>query len=543
MALWLKADLEMVDADWLIAFWHHPPYTKGTHDSDLETELIEMRELIMPILESGGVDLVLCGHSHIYERSMLIDGAYVTPTTSQGVILDDGDGNPTGDGAYRKSAALNPHEGTIAVVAGHGEGAGFAFGVNPVMRSVLTEVGSVILDIDGDVLTGKMINSEAAVRDEFQLVKRGQVNQEIVEFPWQPIGPQFVVERFGPGATQVEMYPVPAAPDAVVHFSADGSLPTLESPVFSGPVAVPDSGSVQAFSRWNGGERSGLIASSPKLSTAFPIHRYPSTAADDGYEDSEGTMFLDGETLSLGNDGVAGLRFTDVRIPRGVYLVRASVQFYKAATPERMAAVGTVQAELVADSPAFTAEGQNFSSRAKTTASVPWIIRTWSGPVARDLNTTTPDLCEILGEVIAQPGWNSGNALSLFFAHSGEGRTAGAFGSTKLRAATLSVNFIEPEGFGESLATQSPQIERLLNGRYLIRMRWPDSQIVEDLGLSFQIEASPDLASWTILQPIQQGLRSVGADGFGELFAELSPAPFAGKQNLFFRIRVFQNLP
>ena len=29
MAGWLKADLEKAKADWFIAFWHHPPYTKG----------------------------------------------------------------------------------------------------------------------------------------------------------------------------------------------------------------------------------------------------------------------------------------------------------------------------------------------------------------------------------------------------------------------------------------------------------------------------------------------------------------------------------
>ena len=55
MARWLKLDLERTKADWLVAFFHHPPYTKGTHDSDREKQLIEMRQHIMPILESGGV--------------------------------------------------------------------------------------------------------------------------------------------------------------------------------------------------------------------------------------------------------------------------------------------------------------------------------------------------------------------------------------------------------------------------------------------------------------------------------------------------------
>ena len=49
-----------------------------------EHQLVEMRENIMPILEARGVDMVFSGHSHIYERSMLIDGAYATPTTAEG---------------------------------------------------------------------------------------------------------------------------------------------------------------------------------------------------------------------------------------------------------------------------------------------------------------------------------------------------------------------------------------------------------------------------------------------------------------------------
>ena len=61
MAQWLKADLEKTKADWIISFFHHPPYTKGTHDSDnakSDRELIEMRENIMPILVVRGNDTV-----------------------------------------------------------------------------------------------------------------------------------------------------------------------------------------------------------------------------------------------------------------------------------------------------------------------------------------------------------------------------------------------------------------------------------------------------------------------------------------------------
>jgi hypothetical protein len=186
MARWLKADLEKANADWLIAFWHHPPYTKGSHDSDKERDLIEMRQHIMPIIEQGGVDLVLTGHSHTYERSMLMDGAYGANTVAENFILDDGDGDPSGDGPYRKSAGIHPHEGTVQVVTGNA-GAGLSrVGTMPVMRRILLEHGSVLIDVHGDTLVARMINREGEESDLFSVVKRGKVKPRRLALPWQP---------------------------------------------------------------------------------------------------------------------------------------------------------------------------------------------------------------------------------------------------------------------------------------------------------------------------------------------------------------------
>ena len=183
MAGWLKEDLSRTQADWLIAYWHHPPYTKGTHDSDKESKLIEMREIFMPILESHGVDLVLTGHSHIYERSMLMDGAYSTPTTADGVILDDGDGDPESDGAYRKLPGLEPNQGAVQVVAGHGGTGVGRKGTMPVMKRIIVENGSVLVSIKDNVLDGVMINYKGEERDHFQLRKEAGVVAKRVESP------------------------------------------------------------------------------------------------------------------------------------------------------------------------------------------------------------------------------------------------------------------------------------------------------------------------------------------------------------------------
>lgn len=187
MAQWLKADLEKTQAQWLVAFFHHPPYTKGSHDSDNERQLIEMRENIMPILESGGVDVVYTGHSHIYERTMLIDGAYHTPSINEGVVLDDGDGDPKGDGSYKKSAGLAPNNGTVQIVAGHG-GTGLRMKDKHVLMSkIIVLHGSVIMETEENRMNLKMIDVDGKMKDHCVIEKGGKVPRNIVTNPRDPV--------------------------------------------------------------------------------------------------------------------------------------------------------------------------------------------------------------------------------------------------------------------------------------------------------------------------------------------------------------------
>ena len=50
---WAREDALATDQDWVVAFWHHPPYTKGSHDSDSGSIESDMRENALPILEVG----------------------------------------------------------------------------------------------------------------------------------------------------------------------------------------------------------------------------------------------------------------------------------------------------------------------------------------------------------------------------------------------------------------------------------------------------------------------------------------------------------
>jgi hypothetical protein len=170
MLTWLAQDLAATSQKWIIAFWHHPPYTKGSHDSDWETELVEMRANALPILEAGGVDLVLSGHSHSYERSFLIDGHYGHSTSlTMEMIKDPGDGRESGNGVYGKEP--EPRSGAVYSVCGaSGHISGGPLN-HPIMVSSLNVLGSLVIDVHGDRLDARYLDNTGVVRDSFSISK------------------------------------------------------------------------------------------------------------------------------------------------------------------------------------------------------------------------------------------------------------------------------------------------------------------------------------------------------------------------------------
>jgi hypothetical protein len=177
MANWLRADLAATTNQWIISYWHHPPYSCGTHwsDSPYEVEMIEMRQNLMPILEMGGVDLVLNGHSHDYERSYLLHGHYGTSTTLQpGMILDEGSGRESDTGAYIKpTSGPLANQGTVYVEVGCSASVDDP-DMNchhPVIFFQERHLGSLVLDINSNRLDAAFLRETGEVHDSFTILK------------------------------------------------------------------------------------------------------------------------------------------------------------------------------------------------------------------------------------------------------------------------------------------------------------------------------------------------------------------------------------
>ena len=183
---WLEQDLAANTKEWLIAYWHQPPYTKGSHNSEWERDLIEMRENFLPLLEAYGVDLVLCGHSHVYERSFLLRGHYgYEASLTSAMILDGGSGRPDDTGPYRKTQeGTSANHGTVYVVAGSSGWATGFYGLDhPAMHTSLNVMGSLVLDIDGGTLQARFLRETGAIDDYFTIQKRA-LNPQITRLDY-----------------------------------------------------------------------------------------------------------------------------------------------------------------------------------------------------------------------------------------------------------------------------------------------------------------------------------------------------------------------
>ncbi len=77
---WLERTLRDSDARWKVVALHHPPYSAGYQGSSSAA-----RAAFVPLFERYGVQLVLSGHDHDYQRSKVLDGVtYVVSGAASG---------------------------------------------------------------------------------------------------------------------------------------------------------------------------------------------------------------------------------------------------------------------------------------------------------------------------------------------------------------------------------------------------------------------------------------------------------------------------
>ena len=439
MLTWLKSDLAANTQQWLIAFWHHPPYSKGSSDSDTDSTLAQMRQYALPILEDYGVDLVLSGHSHSYERSYLLDRHYgKSNTLTSSMILDSGDGREDGSGAYEKPDVLTPHKGAVYTVAGSAGQTGGGSLNHPAMCISLDVRGSLVLDIDGSRLDAKFLSSTGVVQDDFTIVKEdsGTPPPTITSFtPTSgPVGTAVTLTgtNFVTGVTQVVFNGTSAT-----SFTVD-SATQIHATVPNGATT----GKLSVTTTAGTGVSASAFTLTGSSTTTTTVEVRVAANADDAEEQAAGSVSLTSSDLELVEDGsnqTVGMRFLGLTIPPGATIKAAYLQFKVDETTSVTTSLA-IQGQATDTAPTFTTAAHNISLRSKTTAAVPWTPLAWTTLDEAGPAQCTPDLSAVLQEIVTRPGWASGNSVVLIITGTGK-RVAKAYDEDHAGAPLLHVEY------------------------------------------------------------------------------------------------------
>ena len=193
MTNWLKKDIAQSKQKWIVVLFHHPPYTGGTYDSDDPSKsrgrMKRTREFLLPVLEKAGVDLIINGHSHVYERSHLIHCHYgLSKTFTDKMTVDSGrvvtNASNEQELIYSKSAQhAAGYTGTMYMVLGSsGEGNQRAID-HPALPFTSALAGSVLLDINEKTLSSRYITAKGTIEDPFRIVRQETKDRPVTTCP------------------------------------------------------------------------------------------------------------------------------------------------------------------------------------------------------------------------------------------------------------------------------------------------------------------------------------------------------------------------
>jgi len=141
---------------------------------------------------------------------------------------------------------------------------------------------------------------------------------------------------------------------------------------------------------------------------------------------------------------LVGLRFNDVDIPQGSTITKAFVVFtVEDKKGDSGKSVVKIFAQNSDDAPTFSKSKNNISNRPMTSADVIWDIPKWNKRGDSGSAQTTPDISDLIQEVVDRLGWSAGNSIVIIIEeHEGKkDRDAISYDKSRKDAALLHIEF------------------------------------------------------------------------------------------------------
>jgi cytochrome c peroxidase len=201
-----------------------------------------------------------------------------------------------------------------------------------------------------------------------------------------------------------------------------------------------ENGSGNAGGSTGGGDSGGNTGGGTSQTGTFETRI--SNSFDDVEEQSNGSVNATSSDLELifdKSNQTVGMRFTGVSLPKGSTVTRAYVQFTTDETNSGSTSV-RIKAHDVDDAPAFTTSSRNVSDRVTTNASISWQPAAWNSVGAATVTERTPDIKNMIQEVVSRSGWTSGNDIAIIMTGTGE-RTAESFDGSSSKAPLLHIEY------------------------------------------------------------------------------------------------------
>lgn len=225
----------------------------------------------------------------------------------------------------------------------------------------------------------------------------------------------------------------------VVSFSAVDQLDTNATFSLAGTYTLrlmADDGELQ-------GQGDMVVEVAVPPGNAQELNSRIDSGTDDAEERTTRKVQLFSSDLELvfdGSDQTVGLRFNNIAVPLQATIVSAYVQF-KVDEPKTVATALLIRGQAADNATTFQKKTSgDISGRPRTGASASWNPPGWSTVGAAGTDQRTPDIANVIQEIIDRPGWSSGNSLVLILTGSGE-RVAESYDGDASGAPLLHVEF------------------------------------------------------------------------------------------------------
>lgn len=313
---WIKKDLATnKNKDWVVAYWHHPPYSKGSRESDGDPEMTAIRQNFIRILERLGVDLIICGHSHVYERSRLMGGHYGYANTFDPAkhVIDGSSARYDGSDNSCPYIKNTPQSrGTVYVVAGSGGQLGSPkpdFPHKAMYHSDAQHGGGLMLEVEGNRLDLKWIAADGVIRDKFTMEKgvNKETTQEIARDQSVELKASFIGDYLWNNGSKTRAITVKPT-ESTDYTVKDGQNCIQDIFHIKVPAPKPDPAKLASFSADRNGTTSVVVKWTSEMEAE--LAHYLVQRSNDGQNFTEISKVAGGPNSQLRRD----YAFTDTQI-------------------------------------------------------------------------------------------------------------------------------------------------------------------------------------------------------------------------------------